>query len=78
MKPGLFVAVLAVLFAGCISWLNGGDCSPSVVVTVDAGTDGLPPDGEISNAPACFAICGTHELCKLKDPTHVQCIPPCE
>jgi hypothetical protein len=79
MKPGLCIAILSIVLAGC-SLLNGGDCSPGIVVTVDAGTDALPSDGGISTSPECVALCGAsyYRLCRLQDPTHLRCIPPCE
>jgi hypothetical protein len=80
MKLSLCFVVLWAVSTGC-SLLNGGDCSSGIVVTVDGGTDALPSDGAISTSTdKCRALCGGSEysLCKLKDATHVLCIPPCE
>jgi hypothetical protein len=79
LRFGICVAALPVLLAGC-TLLNEGNCPSGPVVTVDAGTVALPADGAISTSLECATLCGGAEYrtCRLKDPSHVQCVPPCE
>jgi hypothetical protein len=71
--PALVALVLALSAGACSSQPTCNLPGP-VTVSVDASTDGLPPDGSYGSFDACTTFCDpSRTTCQRLDDTHVRC-----